>query len=65
MVGDDEAGKFALAELARAGVDLTLVRRSTLPTFATNVLVDTRGERLFLHLPVSSAEMTLDPGVVP
>jgi sugar/nucleoside kinase (ribokinase family) len=60
-VGEDDAGEFALGQLRHAGVDLSLVRRSPLPTSSTIVLVASDGQRGFLHLFGASADVDLTP----
>jgi sugar/nucleoside kinase (ribokinase family) len=56
MVGQDAFGDQLLAVLAGAGVELAGVGRSQAPTTATTCLVDSKGDRVFLHRPGSSAE---------
>jgi len=60
MVGEDPFGEFVMERLRSAGVDTGGVRRSRAPTATTVVLVDGRGERLFLHHLGSSAEVWFD-----
>jgi sugar/nucleoside kinase (ribokinase family) len=61
--GFDEAGDAALRRLAGAGVDTSLVGRSSKPTSATVVLVGSEGQRSFLHLLGASEDVSLEPGV--
>ena len=61
MVGRDAFGEFALAKLRSADVDTGGIRRSRAPTATTVVLVNSRGDRRFLHRLGASGEMLLDP----
>ncbi len=62
MVGADEAGAYALAQLEAAGVDTRAVIRSpSHPTAASVVLVQTNGERMFLHRPGASLAVFAEP----
>lgn len=65
LVGDDEPGNYALAQLRAAGVDTSLVGRSSAPTASSVVLVKSNGERLFLHHPGASGEAFPEPIDVP
>ena len=56
MVGRDAFGDHLLTTLAGAGVELGGVGRSQAPTTATTCLVDSKGDRVFLHRLGSSAE---------
>ncbi|MGH9657838.1 MAG: carbohydrate kinase family protein, partial [Bryobacteraceae bacterium] len=56
LVGNDDAGEAALAALRGAGVDTGPIGRSRAPTSSTVALVNSRGERAFLHEPGSSRE---------
>jgi sugar/nucleoside kinase (ribokinase family) len=56
MLGADEAGDRVLARLNSVGVDTTHVRRSSLPTPTTVVLVNSDGARALLHRPGASKE---------
>jgi sugar/nucleoside kinase (ribokinase family) len=60
-VGRDAAGDFVLARLREAGVDLNAVTRSDAPTATTVGLVNSSGDRLFLHRPGVSAEAFAGP----
>lgn len=60
MLGADEAGDRVLARLNSAGVDTTHVRRSSLPTPATIVLVNPDGARALLHRPGASKDAFKD-----
>lgn len=61
MVGRDSFGEYLLSVLASAGVDLAGVARSQAPTSATTCLVDSKGDRVFLHRLGSSAEAFREP----
>jgi sugar/nucleoside kinase (ribokinase family) len=63
MIGCGEAGDFALQRLAGAGVDTSLVRRSSKPGAATVVLVGSQGQRSFLHLFGASEDVSLEDSV--
>lgn len=65
LVGSDEPGEFALAQLRRAGVDTSLVGRSSASTASSVVLVKSNGERMFLHHPGASREAFPEPIDVP
>ena len=60
-VGSDPAGQTLLARLAAAGVDLTAVRRSQLPTATSVSLINRRGDRFLLHSPGASLEAFAGP----
>jgi sugar/nucleoside kinase (ribokinase family) len=64
-VGEDALGAFLLELLDQRGVDPSgVVVDSTVATSASIVLVDSSGERTFLHLPGASASLRaeeLDP----
>src|SRR5436190_12005495 len=49
MVGLDAFGDFLMARLTAAGVGVSGVQRSSAPTATTVGLVDSAGNRLFLH----------------
>jgi len=51
VVGRDVAGDTLLAKLDDAGVDTSTILRSDAPTPATVALVNSAGDRLFLHQP--------------
>jgi sugar/nucleoside kinase (ribokinase family) len=55
-VGQDAAGDFVLRELARAGVDTSLVLFSDAPTPSTAAIVNAAGARALLHRPGVSRE---------
>jgi len=63
VVGADESGDFALRRLSEAGVDKSLVGRSSKPTASTIVLVGSTGQRSFLHLFGASEDAALDTAV--
>lgn len=48
-VGCDHQGSFAIEELRRAGVDVSAIERTDVPTATTVVLVNQAGDRQFLH----------------
>jgi sugar/nucleoside kinase (ribokinase family) len=60
-VGCDEQGRFVLDVLRRAGVDTDAVRATDAPTAATVALVNSRGERTFLHRMGASAKAFAEP----
>jgi len=60
-VGGDVYGDELLAELRRAGVDVSRVTRSSAPTPVTIALVRSDGARAFLHRPGSSAVAFAEP----
>ena len=62
VVGADDAGRKLLASLAQSGVDVARISLSELPTTTTVALVQSSGERLFLHRPGSSGDV--DPNAV-
>jgi sugar/nucleoside kinase (ribokinase family) len=57
MVGRDAFGETVLDRLRAAGVDTSFIGRSEAPTSTTAGLIDSRGNRMFLQLLGSSAEM--------
>jgi sugar/nucleoside kinase (ribokinase family) len=60
-VGRDALGDFVLGLLRDRGVDAGgVLRDATSPTSATVVLVDSRGERTFLHLPGANGTLRGD-----
>jgi sugar/nucleoside kinase (ribokinase family) len=60
-VGKDAAGEFVLGELARAGVDTSLMIRAEAPTAATAAVVNAAGARALLHRPGVSREAFPEP----
>jgi sugar/nucleoside kinase (ribokinase family) len=64
MLGVDAEGEFARRQLEAAGVDMSLVGRSSKPTAASIVLVASNGDRAFLHLTGASADVTLEPEAI-
>jgi len=57
-IGDDELGNLALEELDRHGIDTTGVyRTSAAGTSATIVLIDSSGERSFIHTVGADGEI--------
>jgi ribokinase len=61
QAGRDRLGDFVLAILAEAGVDVSLVERSDLPTSATVALVHSSGSRALLHCPGTSEVVFAEP----
>ena len=61
-VGKDDFGRRVLERLQGAGVDLSEVHQSDLPTASTVVLVAPDGSRSFLHSPGASREVFAEPG---
>jgi sugar/nucleoside kinase (ribokinase family) len=61
MVGADSFGETIVNQLAGVGVDIRLIARSTAPTATTVVLVDSSGNRMFLHRLGASAEAFTQP----
>lgn len=60
VAGSDAHGQQVLASLERAGVDLSLVQTSSLPTNSSICIVHPSGERLFLHQVGASACLTAE-----
>jgi len=63
VAGRDAFGDRLLGELAAAGVDVAHVRRSDGPTGATVALVNSAGDRAFLHRIGAGAEAFDPPGL--
>jgi 2-dehydro-3-deoxygluconokinase len=61
VLGTDDAGDLVLAELARRGVDPSLVLRSPEPTGAYTVAPDEQGQPRFSYQRAGSAASTLSP----
>lgn len=61
VVGTDEQGEFALRHIKNSGVDVTYVQQVAAPTAASIVLVNSSGERKFLHRPGASREGFAEP----
>ncbi len=61
MVGRNPFGDTILETLRTAGAETSFVQRSTRPTSTTVGLVDSRGNRMFLHSLGSSEEMFAEP----
>lgn len=60
-VGTDAFGDFVLGLLEERGIDRSLVLRdATAPTSASVALVDSAGERTFLHVPGANGTLGLD-----
>ena len=60
-LGGDEAGSRVLSTLRDAGVDVAHLRRSSLPTASSVVLVNPNGARALLHHPGASREAFTEP----
>lgn len=59
-VGADPAGRFIRAELAHAGVDVSLLEMlEGVPTSSTLIPIDEAGNRMIYHLPGAAALMSL------
>ncbi len=61
MVGRDAFGDTILEALRAVGAGTSYIRRSSAPTATTVGLVDSRGNRMFLHQLGSSEEMFSEP----
>ncbi len=61
MVGNDAQAGFVLQELHESGVDTGAIGRVDLPTAATVVLVNSSGNRQFLHRLGASLEAFREP----
>ncbi|MBZ5592376.1 MAG: carbohydrate kinase family protein [Acidobacteriia bacterium] len=61
MVGQDAFGDVVLSKLAGAGVETAGIARSPAPTATTVVLVDSSGNRMFLHRLGASGEAFAKP----
>jgi sugar/nucleoside kinase (ribokinase family) len=57
VVGRDDRGDRLVADLAAAGVDVSCIGRSDCPTTCTVCLVNSSGDRLFLHRPGTSSDL--------
>jgi sugar/nucleoside kinase (ribokinase family) len=60
-VGKDEQARFVLKQLKAAGVDVTHVGSIHAPTAATAAMIDTAGQRRFLHRLGASAKALSQP----
>ncbi len=60
-VGGDEQGALILEKLRRAGVDISAVTRVQAPTATTVVIVNSAGDRKFLHRLGASSEAFTEP----
>lgn len=58
-VGDDESGRLLEAVLTGAGVDLSLLDRTSTPTGTAVITVDGTGENSIVVAPSANAELTL------
>src|SRR5882724_5100773 len=63
VLGTDPAGDLVLDELARRGVDPSLVRRAGQPTGAYTVTPDEQGQPRFSYRRAGSAASTLAPAL--
>ncbi len=61
MVGADAFGDLAVHKLAAAGVDTAWIARSAAATATTVALVNSSGERMFLHQLGASSEAFAEP----
>ena len=61
MLGADAFGDLAVNKLAGAGVDTAWIARSTAPTATTVVMVNSSGDRMFLHRLGASGEAFAEP----
>jgi sugar/nucleoside kinase (ribokinase family) len=61
LIGSDSFGDLLLSKLHDAGVDVSRIGRSAGPSPATIALVNSQGERIFLHRPGSSKEAFSEP----
>jgi sugar/nucleoside kinase (ribokinase family) len=61
MVGADAFGDLAVNKLAGAGVDTAWIARSAAPTATTVVMVNSSGNRMFLHRLGASREAFAEP----
>jgi sugar/nucleoside kinase (ribokinase family) len=60
-IGGDAFGDFVVGLLDERGIDRSLVLRDgAAPTSATVVLVDSKGERTFLHVPGANGRLRLE-----
>jgi ribokinase len=59
-VGDDDAARVLLAELAAAGIDTSLVGVRQRPTGRAVITVDERGENSIVVVPGANGEVTVD-----
>jgi sugar/nucleoside kinase (ribokinase family) len=57
VAGRDDRGDKLIEELARAGVDTSRISRSEGPTTCTVCIVNSSGDRLFLHKPGTSSDL--------
>ena len=61
MVGNDDAGSFALDFLSRRGLDVSMVRRVDRPTTFTDVMtVSSTGERTFFNMHGADSALAAD-----
>jgi len=61
MVGADAFGDLLVEKLASAGVDISRIGRSAAPTATTVALVNSSGNRMFLHRQGASGEAFAEP----
>ena len=58
-VGNDDYGNYVLGEMEKRGIDISGVRRSSLPTSFSDVIsVKKTGERTFFHYRGANAEFS-------
>ncbi|HSU18417.1 MAG TPA: PfkB family carbohydrate kinase, partial [Acidobacteriaceae bacterium] len=60
-LGSDDAAQFVRAELERLGIDTCAIATSAQPNAATTVLVNSAGDRQFLHRLGSSGDAFREP----
>src|SRR4051812_26782388 len=56
-IGNDDFGRAALAELQRAGVDLTRVKQSSQPTGVALITIDANGENEIVVAPGANSDL--------
>jgi ribokinase len=56
-IGNDDFGRAALAELQRAGVDLTRVKQSSQPTGVALITIDAKGENEIVVAPGANSDL--------
>lgn len=61
LIGSDSFGDLLVSKLHDAGVDISRIGRCATPTAASIALVNSKGERLFLHRPGSSSAAFSEP----
>ncbi len=63
-IGDDEPGQMAMANLSDAGVDLSFVKRASVPTSIALVLVEESGENQIVIAQGANDEVEVDSAAV-